>query len=268
MPLLNTEQLKALQERISTMDTEQKPTAEVSSSSPQTLPIPEEKPFVRETQEVRADQDDDEQEGHNVPYKRFKKVIESRNQLKGEIDYLKKEIEGLKSTRQTDRQFERSVDETNEEFDRALENILNPEASKVRSLEERMFAFEVAQEKVKLNDDLRKVRENYPDVPEQYVLQAILQDPSLDTMKVAEQYSLFFSQIEEQGIAKYLKKNGGQTQPTTSQKSVPAVPKRLTGTGGASTDQASSFGGVKKPQNLKTAHNAVLDFLRKNPFNT
>ena len=96
-------------------------------------------------------------------------------------------------------------------------------------------------------------------------LQAILQDPSLNTLQVAEQYSLFFNQIEEQGIAKYLKKNGGETQQSQT-KSAPAVPKRLSGTSGATNDQSRYSGGVAKPNNLKTAHNAVLDFLKKNPI--
>lgn len=269
MPLLSQEQLEAFKTRLQESAEENNPSAEVASIPP-TQEATTEKPYVRETQGNRAteQQDDDEPEGHNVPYKRFKKVVESRNQLRSEIDYLKKEVEQLKtSPRQSDRDFERSSREVENEYERALENLLDPSASKVKDLEKRMFDFEVAQEKVKLNEDLRVVRERYPDVPEQYVLQAILQDPNLDTLQVAEQYSLFFAQIEEQGIAKYLKNNGGQ-MPQQTTKQVPAVPKRLNGGGGASVDQAGAFAGVKKPPNLKTAHNAVLEFLKKNPFNT
>lgn len=267
MPLLNTEQMEAFKQRLQEQSQEQTPSAEVSNQGQQAKATAEEKPFVRETQVNRQeDQDEDDNEGHNVPYKRFKKVIESRNQLRGEIDYLKKEIEAIKSTpRTTERDFERSQRDAEQEFDRALEDILNPDAKKVKSLEERMFAFEVAQEKVKLNNDLKIIREKFPDVPEQYVLQAVLQDPNLDTLQVAEQYSLFFNQIEEQGIAKYLKKNGGETQQSQT-KSAPAVPKRLSGTSGATNDQSRYSGGVAKPNNLKTAHNAVLDFLKKNPI--
>jgi len=264
MPLLNTEQLEAFKHRLHEQDQDQNLSAEVSNQG-ETKQTPE-KPFVRETQEVQATKNDDEDEGegHNVPYKRFKKVIESRNQMRGEIDYLKKEIEQLKSApRQSEREFERSSREVEDEYNRALEDLLDPSGSKVRNLEQRLFQFEVAQEKVKLNNDLATIREKYPDVPEQFVLQAVLQDPNLDTLKVAEQYSLFLSQIEEQGIAKYLKNNGGNTQPQQT-KNVPVAPRRLNGTGGATAEQNGSFGGVAKPKNLKTAHNAVLDFLKKN----
>jgi len=267
MPLLNTEQMENLKSRLQEQNQEESLSAEVSNQV-ETQEATPEKPFVRETQENRATKNDeeDEGEGHNVPYKRFRKVIESRNQLKGEIDYLKKEIEQLKSSpRQSDRDFERSSNAVEKEYEDALENLLNPEGRKVKDLEKRMFDFEVAQEKVKLNEDLRVIREKYPDVPEQFVLQAILQDPSLNTLQVAEQYSLFLGQIEEQGIAKYLKKNGGSL-PTQQTKQVPAAPKRLNGTGGASVEQQSSFGGVAKPKDIKSAKLAVLDFLKRNPI--
>lgn len=264
MPLLNTEQLEALKHRLHEQDQDQNLSAEVSNQGETKEPTTE-KPYVRATQENQATNDeDDEGEGHNVPYKRFRKVIESRNQLRGEIDYLKKEVEQLKSTpRQTEREFERSSREVEDEYNKALEDLLDPSSSKVRNLEQRLFQFEVAQEKVKLNNDLAMVRQKYPDVPEQFVLQAILQDPNLDTLQVAEQYSMFLSQIEEQGIAKYLKNNGGNTQSQPT-KNVPVAPRRLNGTGGATAEQNGSFGGVAKPKNLKTAHNAVLDFLKKN----
>jgi len=267
MPLLSTEQMEALKTRLQEQNQEETSSAGTSNQV-QTQEATPEKPFVRETQENRAVQndDDEETEGHNVPYKRFKKVIESRNQLKGEIDYLKKEIEQLKSApRQSDRDFERSQVDAEREYEDALENLLNPEGKKVKDLEKRMFDFEVAQEKVKLNEELRTVRDKYPDVPEQIILQAILQDPNINTLQVAEQYSLFFAQIEEQGIAKYLKNNGGNTQ-SQQTKQAPAVPKRVGGTNGASVEQQNNYGGVAKPKNLKSAHQAVLEFLRKNPL--
>lgn len=265
MPLLSQEQMAEFQNKLR-QDASENSSAEPSPS--QNVEATPEKPFVRATQENQAtnEPEEDEGEGHAVPYKRFKKVIESRNQLRGEIDYLKKEVEQLKSSpRQSDREFERSSRAAEEDFDRALENLLNPEGTKIKNLEERLFQFEVAQEKVKLNDDLRVIREKFPEVPEQVVLQAILQDPTLDTLKVAEQYSLFFSQIEEQGVAKYLK-NNGLAQNQTQQKVVPAVPKRLNGTGGATNTQQASFGGVQKPKDLKSAKLAVLDFLKRNPI--
>lgn len=258
--------MEFLKSKLQEQNQEETLSAEVSSQG-EAKETPE-KPYVRATQENQAtnEPEEDEGEGHNVPYKRFKKVIESRNQLRSEIDYLKKEVEQLKSQpRQSDREFERSSKEAEDEYNRALEDLLDPSSSKVRNLEERLFQFEVAQEKVKLNDDLRVVREKYPEVPEQYVLQAILQDPNLDTLKVAEQYSLLFSQIEEQGVAKYLKKNGGTIQPQAT-KQVPQAPRRLNGTGGASVEQSGNFGGVGKPNNLKSAHKAVLDFLKKQSF--
>ena len=219
--------METLKNRLQEQQQEENLAAEASNQV-ETKEATPEKPFVRATQENQATKsdDDDEGDGHNVPYKRFKKVIESRNQLRGEIDYLKKEIDQLKSApRQSDREFERSSNAVEKEYEDALENLLNPEGKKVKDLEKRMFDFEVAQEKVKLNEDLKIVREKYPDVPEQFVLQAILQDPSLNTLQVAEQYSMFLGQIEEQGVAKYLKKNGGAIQPQAT-KQVPAVPKR------------------------------------------
>ena len=167
--------MEMLKSRLQEQEPDQSLSAEISNQV-QTQQATPEKPFVRETQENRATERDeeDEGEGHNVPYKRFKRVIESRNQLRGEIDYLKKEIDQLKSApRQSDREFERSSNAVEKEYEDALENLLNPEGKKVKDLEKRMFDFEVAQEKVKLNEDLKIVREKYPDVPEQFVLQAI-----------------------------------------------------------------------------------------------
>lgn len=245
-------------------------TEETTSAVAENVSIPEKtvaKPETRAVEASAQDADDETDEGHNVPYKRFKKVIESRNQLRGEIDYLRKEIETIKSSssnRTSEKDFERSARQAEEEYNTALENLLDPSASKVKDLEKRMFAFEVAQEKVKLNDELRQIHDKFPEVPDQIILQAILKDPDVDAFKVAEQYSLFVGQIEEQGIAKYLKTNGSSTQ--TPSRSAPVAPRRLSGASGATAEGESNFGGVEKPKNLRAAGSAVVQFLKNNPF--
>lgn len=263
MPLLSEKQLEAFSQRLQ------------QSSAEETTPAVEETEGLKEQdftnfaksreeeQKVNAtpanqleNNFDEEKEGHSVPYKRFKKVIESRNALRSEIDGLKQQVEELKSTRQTDNQFSKQVQQAEDDYEEALSNLLDPSASKVKDLEKRLFEFEVAQEKVKLNNELAYIRENYPEVPEQIILQAILKDSSVDALQVAEQYSLFVSQLEEQGVAKYLEREG------SSKKQPPAVPTRLGGTGGGS--DRSAYGGVQKPQDFKSAKSAVIQFLKRN----
>ena len=91
---------------------------------------------------------------------------------------------------------------------------------------------------------------------------AVLKDPSVNVLDVAEQYSLFISQIEEQGIAKYVSRNGVSTERPA--KVVPAVPTRVSGRSGAAADSESHFGGVEKPKTLKGAQAAVVQFLKSN----
>ena len=269
MPLLTPEQMEAFKARIAD------DTPETTSAVEQDVSIPqktEEKSYTREVQTQSQEANDEGDDGHAVPYKRFKKVIENRNQLRGEIDYLKKEIEQIKSSSssretntRTDRDYERSIRQAEDEYNTALENLLDPSASKVKNLEQRMFAFEVAQEKVKLNEELKQIHDKYPEVPDQIILQAILKDPDVDAFKVAEQYSLFVSQIEEQGVARYLKSNGSSTP--TPARTAPAVPQRFRGSSGATAESQNSFGGVDKPKDLRAAGSAVVQFLKNNPFN-
>jgi hypothetical protein len=252
MPLLNAEQMEEFKNRMN-------PT--ISEPEPVSATGEEEEPKTEETQEVSAAEQEPEEEGHSVPYKRFKKVIESRNELKSEIAELRKQVDELRSMpKQTEKEFEKSYREAEQEYEDALQDLLDPSTKQLKSLEERMFQFEVAQEKVKLNQELASIRNDYPDVPEQLILEAIIKDSSVDARAVAEQYSLFITQVEEQGIARYVKQNGSQQETT---KAAPAVPKRLSGHSGATADRAH-FGGVEKPKTLKGAQAAVLQFLKRN----
>lgn len=241
----NPEPTSAVEEGVAQVETAEPETQEVEAQAVETEPQQQDDDFANET------------EGHNVPYKRFKKVIESRNALRGEIDELKQQLEELSASRSTDQEFSQQVQEAEEDYDEALANLLDPSAAQLKSLEKRMFEFEVAQEKVKLNQELANIREDFPDVPEQVILEAILKDSSVDAYQVAEQYSLFVGQIEEQGVAKYLERQGNQPQAAA-----PAVPTRVGGQGGATNN--NRYGGVERPKSIKTAKQAVIEFLNKN----
>ena len=248
-----------------------------------TQDVKEEKPSSKEEEHVEAapqeasqEETDDspppEPKGHKVPYSRFKSVLDARNQFQSQaVEYetkvssLEQKLQALQSQTQTSAPTPKVESKGHDWLDDYL-GITTPEEvapewkSQYNTLHDRLYKFEVAQEETKLRAELGSLKETFPSVPENYLLQAVINDPSVDLASKAEEYHTFISAIGEHAIAKYLEDNPGESIAPT-----PEVPKR--GRGGGSAPAREHVSPSKKPKSIGDATSALRDALGKhNPF--
>ena len=196
-----------------------------------------------------------EESGHAVPYSRFQQVIHARNHLRDEHDVLKEQLAQLQA--QISEKSPSKRQEKEEADDDWLDDIWSDDDpvmstepdGRYSSLEDKIYQLEVHKETLALQTELQQVSGVYPDVPEEVLLQAVIQDPDISVMDVAERYNAFVSQVEEQAIARYTSEN--KVAP-------PAAPPRPASAGSG----MSAFGGTKKPRTLDDAKKATLAYLK------
>lgn len=158
-----------------------------------------------------------EDEGHRVPYKRFKSVVEARNEYQQEVNSLREQLqsyeERLASARKSDTTEDVSSDwdwlESHSDDD--YEETGSFENERFAELNSRIEKFELFQAEQALEKEIQQVTSDYPGVPEQVLLQAVVNDPDVALRKVAEAYSSFVASTEEQAIARYLEENKAPT---------------------------------------------------------
>ena len=125
-------------------------------------------------------------------------------------------------------------------------------------LESRVQEFEVYKEEQLLEKELQVVQQEFPQVPRELLLQAVIDDPSADLLEVAGHYTTYVAQVEEQAIARYVKENNI------------AVPKRGASAGGSSgggnAQSALNAGNKEKPKTIGEATSRFKEFLKNNPF--
>ena len=246
-----------------------------------TQDVKEEETSLKEEEHVEAAPEEASQEetdnsppppkGHKVPYSRFKSVLDARNDFQSkaaeyetQVSSLEQKLQALQSQTQTPAPTPQV--ETNKSW---LDNYLGEEAldepvhewqNQYNGLHERLYKFEVAQEETRLRAELEGLSENFPSVPQNYLLQAVIDDPSVDLAAKAEQYHAFISGIGEEAIAKYLE---GKPAAQVAE-AVPSVPPR---TGRGSSPAREAITPAKKPKNIGDATSALRDALGKhNPF--
>lgn len=200
----------------------------------------------------------EEEGGHNVPYQRFQQVISARNKLQDEKERLAAQLEELQT------KFERNTTqdrvETYEEEDlysgqEDYDDELDP---RYAALESRVQEFEVYKQEQLLERELEQVGQEFPTVPRELLLQAVINDPDANLMEVAGQYTTYVAQMEEGAIARYIEENNI------------AVPNRSASAGGSSggqnTNSAMNAGNKQKPKNISEATSRFKAFLKNNPF--
>lgn len=199
------------------------------------------------------------QKGHSVPYSRFKSVLEGRNKFKAEVEDYQSQISSLEEKlANLQNQSVSPPQPAQEESGNWLDSFLGQEEQapewqqSYKGLEERLYKFEVAQEEKILRQELDQISEEFPTVPEQVLLQAVIKDPKTDMRQVAENYHAYVSSIEEQAIARYLEGQKAE-QP---QESTPR-PRSAGSRGGSSVTPA------QKPKSLRDASDALRDLLQK-----
>ena len=184
--------------------------------------------------------------GHRVPYNRFKKVIDARNEFKTEADKLKAQVAELQERAKTysaQPQVQPPVQQKEPETDDEawLKNLLGedqPSEKKgdpaVEALSKRLHETEVRFARQQLEAEITQAVTKYPTATRELILQAVSQDPSLSAEQVAEQYSSWLAKMEEAAISRYLTENPTAQAPEAKKADAPPRPKT------AGTTQAAS----------------------------
>ena len=220
---------------------------------------------VKEDVEVEESDDGDQGNSHHVPYSRFKNVLDARNTHKSELEQLKREISQLR--KQESLSSEQSYDDSDDYFEGSdLDDIFNddsdygvqesPEAgSQMSEVLKRIEHFEVYQAEQELTREVSSAKEQYPNVPDDVIYQAIARDPSLSVISIAEQYSSFVGGVEEAAISKYMKEHNmenpqAEASPRPARSGAPPL----------------RHGSAEKapPRNLTEAKGALREYLANN----
>jgi chaperonin cofactor prefoldin len=213
----------------------------------------------KQTEAVKSSPSASEDEGHSVPYNRFKSVITARNELRERTDYLESQLKSLEEQLSSAKSFQSSrsaFDEIYSGFTNPSEPVYEDEtSSKLRRFEQVAEQFEVFQAKQQLEQELAVANSKYPDVPRDVLLTAVVQNPQTDIMDIAERYNTFVSAIKEDAIAQYTRANGGI-------RPAPEAPPRVGSASVARTNMG--FGDSKQVTNLSQAKESLVDYLRQN----
>ena len=204
----------------------------------------------------------EEEGGHQVPYDRFrtindqrKSAVEERDALRGQLEEMRQQLGG-KQSKQSEAAPESSDD------DSWLDSLLGEEedgdghSDRFSSIEDRIAKFEVAQARVELTEEVGAARTDYPGVPEELLLQAVIQDPTVNVREVAEHYSAFIASIEEAALARHVK--GGKS--VVEEKAAPPPRPHSTGSSGGNDMLGADDA---RPTTLKDASSAARQWLSK-----
>ena len=224
-----------------------------------------------EASPVETDGSPSQTKGHNVPYSRFKSVLEGRNKFRSEVDgyktqlsSLEEKLANLEQSRSESPSRAVPVEESN-----WLDNFLDEGEAVEQSpnwknqydgLDQRLYKFEVAQEEKSLRVELDTIAKDFPSVPEKLLLQAVIKDPHADMRQIAQDYHAYVSGIEESAIARYVKTSSAAP---VAEEVAPTPRPRSTG----SRPGRGVIAPAKSPSSIKDASSALRDLLKKdNPF--
>jgi hypothetical protein len=195
---------------------------EASSTSPNDTGVEEDSPTSLE------------EEASAIPYSRFQEVVHTRNEYREQISAMEQRVEELQRQLSSPKAAEERYEtKENDEFDwledydddNFDENIAEAGAetdNRYSGLEERLYKFEVAQAQTDLEAEMASAKQEFPDVPDEIMLHAVVSDPTVSVYEVAAQYNDFVNSIQTQAISDYERKQAAPAAPPRP--SVSSVP--------------------------------------------
>tara|TARA_R100000808_G_scaffold5362_3_gene16408 strand:- start:4844 stop:5662 length:819 start_codon:yes stop_codon:yes gene_type:complete len=269
MGLLSVEERGRIQEALSAPESEEPSGVEDPVTSEEqpveaSAEATEEEGAVEASETEEASQVDEEESGHKVPYERFKTINSQRKSAIEERDSLRSQIEELQRQLSTKKSPEPKASDSAEESsdDGWLDELLgddgveSPKDNRIQSIEERLANFELAQAQVDLKKEVGAARSDFPEVPEELLLQAVIQDPAVNIREVAEHYAAFVASIEEAALARHVK---GTKSDQVEAASPPPRPPSVGSSGGNEMLGADDA----RPKTLKDASSAARQWLSK-----
>jgi hypothetical protein len=194
-------------------------------------------------------EEEDEPSGHAVPYSRFSQVIAARNTLaeqnesyEARVSELEEKLSSMKGLKELLGQSEQT--EQHEVYEEEVSELDGLRSAISQISEQQQFQI--------LEKELAQANASFPAVSSEYLLQAVIEDPSTDVMEAAASYSQHISEIEEGAIARYL-----ETQ--KAEAAQPDVPPELSNSG---RPQGAKVGGKSGGTSIRD----VTEFLLKKGF--
>jgi len=210
-------------------------------------------PEEEETQVEASSDDDDEyevEEGHRVPYNRFKQINDQRHALKSQLEERERFIAELEEKIRAKKRPEPSW-EDNDEYEEVYDEPNSLEdVDEISYLREQTRAMQVKFATMELEKEIAGALEQYPNVPAEHLWEAIAQDGTQSAVAVAQQYSTWVAGVEEAAIARYLEEQGGEAP------DAPPRPKRK------QTARSNPSNEEWQPKNTNEAREAMIAYLR------
>tara|TARA_Y100000593_G_scaffold3966_1_gene7763 strand:+ start:1515 stop:2279 length:765 start_codon:yes stop_codon:yes gene_type:complete len=235
------------------IESEEEPEELESQSVEEESDASDDEELEEEETQVEASSEDEEEteveEGHRVPYNRFKQINDQRHQLKSQLEEKERFIAQLEQQMKARKKPEPTYEEYEEEdiFDGSGSYEHTDEIS---YLKEQNRAIQVKFATMELEKEIGAALEQYPNVPEEHIWDSIAQDGNASAMSIAEQYSSWVAGVEEAAIARYLKEQGGDAP------GAPPRPKRK------QTAKSNPSEEEWKPRNTDEAREAMIAYLR------
>ena len=236
--------------------------------------------------------------GQKVPYGRFKNVLEARNRFRHQatkyqkdfesqstkIAELEKQIASLQSAPAPQPQAaatkaEDSTDswlddllgksEPNAAEEAAPDPRFNEYQQHLKTMNDRMYQYEVKQAQRELEGEIRDITRRYPELNPKDLAQMVVNDPSINLSEAAETFMTYRASVEEQAIARYLKENPRATvQEAVAETAATAATAPPRPDSSRSSGVGSPAAPANKPRNLKDAKSALQRFFNSgnNPF--
>ena len=255
--LLSPEQLEEVQEALRGMDDGQPDTAEEVVD----VDIDTEVSADSDTETEVASLDDetdmeDSGDGHSVPYNRFSKVIAAKNRYASEVSDLQAQIADMESR---DSKYNQNIPQeaprSNFDSDEEYDSFESSEDRRFDALETQMREVAVQQEEVKIESELAATVNEFPGVDPEFLLNAVIEDPSVDMRDLAEVYTNKVAEIEEAAVARFLAENPGAAAELESNDVPPEVSTQSRGTHRGVLKQGT------KPRTMGEAHSALAQWL-------
>jgi hypothetical protein len=214
--------------------------------------------------------------GHRVPYNRFKSVVDARNEYRAKATELESQLDVMRAQHQPTpppAPVPQRVPEPEFEWETDLRADDSPVGDpRYEQLAEQIQVQKVSIARMQLEHELKEAKADYPNVPDEVLINAVVQNPQASVRELAEQYSTFVASIEEGAIASYLESNPGATlavSPQVEETGVEeAVAPRPRSSGQASRP-VSTGKEDSGPKTLRDAREALSEFLQhNNPFSS
>tara|TARA_R110000824_G_scaffold36852_2_gene113989 strand:+ start:6985 stop:7761 length:777 start_codon:yes stop_codon:yes gene_type:complete len=247
MSVLSSEQSAAFANAVS--GEEPREETEIPASEPVEAEAPEEEV----AEEEPGESGDEEDHPHQVPYNRFRDVIEARNHYKSHVQQLEEELLYAREEAQRQPQAHREPPRQPRQEEDPWAELVGDLGSDGRDysdpddvVERRLRALEGNVQNVADNQAERQLEHEvqgavsqYPHVPPNAIYQAIANDGRVSAEQAARDYTEFVSSIEEAAIASYVSdsakhKQSAAKRPDTS--SGRGAPKRELGKALTMTD--------------------------------